>query len=92
MAVGNGITSGVVAAMGSDLADQRAPAAFLSAWRSITDLGPAAAPFVISGVTAAASLAAASGVMGGVAVVGAVLLLRYVPRYLPKRAGQATSP
>jgi MFS family permease len=92
MAVGNGITSGVVAAMGSDLADQRTPAAFLSAWRSITDLGPAAAPFVISGVTAAASLAAASGVMGGVAVVGAVLLLRYVPRYLPKRVGQATSP
>jgi hypothetical protein len=38
------------------------------------------------------SLAAASGVMGGVAVVSAVLLLRYAPRYLPKRAGQATSP
>jgi len=89
MAVGNGITSGVVAAMGSDLADQRAPAAFLSAWRSITDLGPTAAPFVISGVTAATSLAVASGVMGGVAALGVAMLLRYVPRYLPKRAGGA---
>jgi hypothetical protein len=29
--------------------------------------------------------------MGGVAVVGIVLLLRYVPRYLPKRAGHTTS-
>jgi len=88
MAVGNGITSGVVAAMGSDLADQRAPAAFLSAWGSITDLGPTAAPFMISGVTAASSLAVASGVMGAIAALGAVLLLRYVPRYLPKRAGR----
>ena len=88
MAVGNGITSGVVAAMGSDLADQRAPAAFLSAWRSITDLGPTTAPFVISGVTAATSLAVASSAMGGVAVLGIVMLLRYLPRYLPKRVGR----
>ena len=91
MAVGNGLTIGVVAAMGSDLADQRAPAAFLSAWRSITDLGPTTAPFVISGVIGASSLAVASGVMGAVGAVGAVLLLRYVPRYLPKRAGRPDS-
>ena len=90
MGVASGITNGVVATMGGDLADQRAPAAFLSAWRSITDLGPTTAPFAIAGVTAATSLAVASGTMGGVAVVGAMLLCRYVPRYLPKRAGDTT--
>lgn len=85
MGVGNGLTSGIVAAMGSDLADQRAPAAFLGVWRSITDLGPASAPLVISALTGAFSLAIASGAMTAVAVTGAGMLLRYVPRYLPSR-------
>lgn len=85
LSIGNGLTSGIVSTMGSDLADQRAPAAFLSSWRMTTDIGPTTAPFAISAITGLFSLAAASFVMGGTALVGAMLLLRYVPRYLPRQ-------
>ena len=34
--------------------------------------------------TAVASIAVASGVMGVLGLVGAGILLRYVPRYLPR--------
>jgi hypothetical protein len=50
-----------------------------------TDIGPTTAPFAISAITGLFSLAAASFVMGGTALVGAMLLLRYVPRYLPRQ-------
>lgn len=35
-------------------------------------------------MTAVASIAVASGVMGVLGLVGAGILLRYVPRYLPR--------
>jgi len=87
MSVGNGLTAGIVAAMGSDLADQRSPAAFLGLWRVVTDSGPAVAPFAISVVTQVWSLSMAALGMSGVALVGAGMLVRYVPRYLPRRPG-----
>jgi MFS family permease len=87
MSVGNGVTSGIVATMGSDLADQRAPAAFLGSWRLITQLGPAGAPFIISALTGLFSVAVATFAMAGTSLVGALVLIRYVPRYLPKLSG-----
>jgi MFS family permease len=83
MSVANGLTSGFVATMGSDLAPMQSPAAFLSAWRQVTEIGSTAAPFIIAALTASASLAAASLTMAGNAFVGLVLMARYVPRYLP---------
>ena len=91
MSICNGLTSGIVNAMGSDLADQRAPATFLSTWRVVTECGQASAPFVISTITGLASLATATLTMAGVALFGALLLLRYVPRYLPKQPGRTTA-
>ena len=88
MSVGNGVTTGIVAAMGSDLADRRAPAAFLGSWRLITQLGPAGAPFVISLLTGLFSVAVATFAMAGTSIVGALALIRYVPRYLPKSPGR----
>jgi MFS family permease len=88
MSVGNGVTSGIVATMGSDLADQRAPAAFLGSWRLITQLGPAGAPFAISALTGLFSVAVATFAMAGTSLVGALVLIRYVPRYLPKVPGR----
>jgi MFS family permease len=84
MAVGSGLSAGVVGAMGSDLADQRNPAAFLSSWRLVTEVGPSGAPLLISAVTATISLTAAPIAMGLLAFVSTVALGRYVPRYLPK--------
>lgn len=83
MAVANGISSALVAAMGADLADMRNPAAFLSSWRLVAEFGPAGVPVVISAVTATASLATASIAVGVLAVMGVVSTARYLPVYLP---------
>jgi MFS family permease len=83
MAAGNGISAGVVATMGSDLADPHNPGPFLGSWRLVTDFTPSLAPLAISGVVAIASLNVACAAAGALAIVGAVLLPRYVRRYLP---------
>ena len=84
MSVANGIGSGILMTLGADLADQRNPAPFLGAWRFTGDVGSAAAPLAISAATAAVSIAFASGVMGVLGLIGAGILLRYVPRYAPR--------
>lgn len=84
MSLANGVGSGILMTLGADLAPRDAPAPFLGAWRFTGDFGSAAAPLLISGVTAVASIAVASGVMGVLGLVGAGILLRYVPRYLPR--------
>jgi len=83
MSLANGIGSGILMTLGADLADQRNPAPFLGAWRFTGDAGSAAAPLVLASVTAAASLAVASGALGIIGLVGAGILLRYIPRYAP---------
>ena len=85
MSLANGVGSGILMTLGADLAPRDDPAPFLGAWRFTGDFGSAAAPLVISGVTAVASIAVASGVMGVLGLIGAGVLLRYVPRYLPRR-------
>lgn len=85
MSLANGIGSGILMTLGSDLADKQDPAPFLGAWRFTGDFGSAAAPLVIAGLTAIATISIASGVMGVLGVVGAGILLRYVPRYAPHR-------
>ena len=85
MSLANGVVSGILMTLGADLADPRDPAPFLGAWRFTGDAGSAAAPLLISGLTAVASLAVASAAMGVLGLVGAGVLLRYVPRYVPRR-------
>lgn len=83
MSVANGIGSGILMTLGADLADKGDPAPFLGAWRFTGDFGSAAAPLLISGLTALVSISLASGVMGVLGFAGAAILLRYVPRYSP---------
>jgi MFS family permease len=80
LSLANGIGSGILMTLGADLAPPRNPAPFLGAWRFTGDVGNAAAPLAISAITAAVSIAFASGVMGVLGLVGAAVLLRYVPR------------
>jgi MFS family permease len=84
MSIANGIGSGILMTLGSDLADKRNPAPFLGAWRFTGDVGSAAAPLLVSVLTGVATIAIASGVMGVIGLVGAGLLLRYVPRYIAR--------
>jgi MFS family permease len=84
MSLANGVGSGILMTLGADLAPKGHPAPFLGAWRFTGDLGSALAPLLVSGLTAVLSLTAAVSVLGVVGLVGAGLVLRYVPRYLPR--------
>jgi MFS family permease len=86
LSVANGLGSGILMTLGADLADRSNPAPFLGAWRFTGNLGGAAAPLLIAGLTAAVSIALAAGVLGVLGLVGAAVLGRYLPRYVP-RAG-----
>ena len=85
LSLANGIGSGILMTLGADLAPKAHPAPFLGAWRFTGDFGSAAAPLLVSGLTALISLSVASGVMGVLGLLGAVLLGRYMPRYVPHR-------
>ena len=84
-AIGNGIGSGILLTLASDLADKKNPAPFLGAWRFITDSGAALAPMGIAAITAALSLAIASAITGVAGIVGVIMMLMYVPRFLPRK-------
>jgi MFS family permease len=85
MSLANGIGSGILMTLGADLADKKNPAPFLGAWRFTGDAGGAAAPLAISAITGLLSIAIASGVLGVVGLIGAGVLLRYLPRYAPRK-------
>lgn len=84
LGVANGMGSGIVMTLGADLAPKDNPAAFLGAWRFSSDAGQAASPLLIAAL-ATISLSLASGVIGILAFVGAGILARYIPRYIPHR-------
>lgn len=85
LSLSNGIGSGIIMTLGADLAPNDHPAPFLGAWRFAGDAGSAVAPLLVSLLTAVASLAVASGVVGLIGVIGGGMLARYIPRYVPKR-------
>ncbi len=82
LALANGFGAGLLLTIGADLADKNDPAPFLGAWRFTGDLGRAAAPLAVAGLTAVASIAVASGIMGILGLVGAGVLGRYLPRFV----------
>ena len=82
LAASNGLGSGILMTIGADLADRSNPAPFLGAWRFTGNLGGAGAPLLVAGVTAVGSIALAAGVVGVLGLLGAGVLLRYVPRYI----------
>ena len=84
-AIGNGIGSGILLTLASDLANKKNPAPFLGAWRFITDSGAALAPMGIAALTAAASLAIAAAATGVAGIVGVIMMMIYVPRFLPRK-------
>jgi MFS family permease len=85
LSLANGVGSGILMTLGADLAPQDKPAAFLGAWRFTGDVGNAAAPLIVSALTAIASLSVASGVMGVIGLAGAAMLARWIPRYVPRK-------
>lgn len=82
LGIANGFGTGLLMTIGADLADPIDPAPFLAAFRFTADVGGAAAPLAISGLTALVSLMFASGAMGVLGLLGAAILARYLPRYV----------
>lgn len=84
LGVGNGLSSGILLTLGADVAPAQNPAPFLGSWRTLTDAGGAAAPLIVSGVTAIASLSVASAVVGVIGLLGAAGFIRWIPRFSPR--------
>jgi MFS family permease len=85
LGLANGITSGIIMTLGADLAPKSNPAPFLGAFRTISDTGQAGAPLLIAAVTSVVSIMAASASIGVLGLIGAAVLWRWVPRYVPHR-------
>ncbi|HEY6800616.1 MAG TPA: MFS transporter [Agromyces sp.] len=87
--VANGLSSGVILTLGADLAPKADPAPFLGAFRTMADAGQAAAPLALAAITSAVSIMVATAAMGVLGFVGAAVLWRYVPRYVPRHPPHA---
>jgi MFS family permease len=80
--VGNGFGAGINMTLGADFAPEVGRGEFLGVWRLISDAGGAAGPLVISLLTAIGSLGLASVASGGIGLVGAVIMIVFVPETL----------
>ena len=78
--IGNGASSGIVMTLGSDASPDIGRPQFLAAWRLLSDTGSAMGPVVITLVTLAWPLSAASFVMSIIGLVGSYWMGRWVPR------------
>jgi MFS family permease len=80
MSLANGVGSGIILVIGADLAPKGERNEFLASYRLLVDSGVAAAPLVISGVTALVGLSFAMFTVSGLGIVGALMAYRYLPR------------
>lgn len=81
LGVGNGMGSGIIMTLGSDVAPRVQRSSFLGVWRLFQDTGDAAGPLVISAATALGSLAAGIWVTAAISGGASAALGRWVPRY-----------
>ncbi|MBK5222633.1 MAG: MFS transporter [Acidimicrobiia bacterium] len=79
MGIGNGLGSGIVMTLGADYAPPAGRASFLGVWRLVSDIGQAGGPLVAAGVTAVATLGAASGAVGLLRLLGAGVFVVALP-------------
>ncbi|WP_405177608.1 MFS transporter [Nocardia sp. NBC_01377] len=93
MGIGNGIGNGVIMVLGADVAPAAIRSEFLAAWRLTHDGGAFGGPLLIGTLATAAPLAVAAVTIGGVAALGATVMARYIPVYVPwPPAGQRSEP
>lgn len=80
----NGLSTGIVMTLGTDLAPPHQRAAFLGLWRLLTDLGTAAGPVVVGAVAVIAPLGVAALAVGGIGAVGCFVVYHYVEETITK--------
>jgi MFS family permease len=79
MSFGNGLGAGIIMTLGADVAPADGRVSFLSIWRTESDTGTAAGPLLVASLAAAWSLAAGVVAIGGVGLLAALALWRWVP-------------
>lgn len=92
LGVGNGLGAGLIMTLGADASPAEGRAQFLGGWRLCADLGRAAGPLALSGLSAVMSLGASAVVLGAGALVGAGWLRIWVPRHDPTRRAAPSGP
>ena len=83
--LGNGLGSGTMMTLGTDLAPHHSRGTFLGMWRFIGDSGDTGAPLVIGGVADMLGLTTAPVVVAGIGVVGVGILGWLVPETLQNK-------
>ncbi|MFP8871273.1 MAG: MFS transporter, partial [Myxococcota bacterium] len=73
--LGNGLSSGFVLIMGTDLSPRENPGEFLGVWRLISDTGGATGPVAIGGIAQIVTLGVAASATAGVGAIGALMLI-----------------
>jgi MFS family permease len=73
--LGNGLSSGFVLIMGTDLSPKENPGEFLGVWRLISDTGGATGPIAIGGIAQIVTLGVASFATAGVGAFGTLMLI-----------------
>lgn len=89
---GNGIGSGIVMTLGADHSPVRGRAQFFGVWRLVSDLGATAGPVLLSAMAAVATLAAGIAATGLLALLGGVLLWRWIPPPGPSNVPDSRPP
>jgi MFS family permease len=82
--LGNGISSGTMMTLGSDLAPVGSRGEFLGVWRLIGDAGATGAPLVIGWIAGLVVLQTAAGVISGTGLIAAGIFAFLVPETLSK--------
>ncbi len=80
MALANGVGSGLVMVIGADASPNVGRNEFLAAYRFQMDSGVAATAPLMSAITVIASLATSMFFMSGLALLGAYMMWRYLPK------------
>jgi len=85
--VANGLSTGIVMTLGTDLAPADRRSEFLGMWRLLTDFGTAAGPMAIGMVVAVAPIGTACLTIAALGAAGSYTIFRYVEETGVSRAG-----
>ncbi|MGE4616326.1 MAG: MFS transporter, partial [Gammaproteobacteria bacterium] len=84
LGVANGLSTGIVMTLGTDLAPAARRGEFLGLWRLLTDLGSAAGPLTVSLAVTLGSIQAAALCVGALGAAGSLVVYRFVEETLKR--------
>ncbi len=85
MGFANGLTSGTMMTLGSDLAPQEERGEFLGMWRLIGDVGATGGPLIVGGIAEIVMLQTAAGALAAAGLTAAMIFAFLVPETLREK-------